>query len=66
MKIVFCKKLPDWIRSSEAAAYVPHYNTIYLTHIKYLAHELIHWLACKFNLPILHELLDGTGKNEPV
>jgi hypothetical protein len=66
MKIVFCKKMPDWIRSSEKAAYSPHYNTIYLTSIKHLPHEFIHWFAHKFRIPVLHEILDGTGKNKPV
>jgi hypothetical protein len=59
MKIAFCKKLPNWIRSSTVAAYCPHDNTIYLTHIKYFPHELIHWFACKFNIPQLHSLIDG-------
>jgi hypothetical protein len=67
MKIEFCKELPTWIRSGTKAVYSPHYNTIYLTHIKYLPHELIHWFACKFNIPRLHSLIDGKGSGtEPI
>ena len=45
MKVVFCKELPQWILSSDKAAYHPWSKTIYTTKVRYLPHELMHWLA---------------------
>ena len=57
MKIIFCKKLPQWIISSDTGAYFPKSKTMYvkkdkiLKMLKTLIHELKHYLIDKFNLP---------------
>jgi hypothetical protein len=43
-KIKKCDDLPQWIISSDRAAYHPHSRTIYLTSYRYLMHELGHWV----------------------
>lgn len=58
MKIKKVKEIPQWIISSDKAAYHPHTNTIYITKLRYLPHELIHWLACKLNCDYLHKIID--------
>ena len=49
MKIVIVQELPQWIISSDVAAYHPATRTIYCRKDKwwYIAHELGHWLGCK-------------------
>lgn len=62
LTIVFCKELPQWIISSNKAAYHPYSNTIYLTSLKYLLHELLHWFAFKFKINWIHKVIDkGTN-----
>lgn len=66
MKIKFHDSLPQWIISSDIAAYHPHSKTIHMVRglgwglIPTLAHELIHWLIHLIHLPVfLHYKLDG-------
>lgn len=48
-KIFFVAELPDWIMSSENAAYHPYTNQIWIRrdHWWLIVHELIHWVAHK-------------------
>jgi hypothetical protein len=57
-KIVKSKELPQWIISSDKAAYYPFSNTIYTTKLRYIPHELLHWFACKYNINFMHKLID--------
>lgn len=50
--------IPQWIISSDKAAYHPWSNTIYLTKWKYLFHELGHWFFYKIKFKYGHKLLD--------
>ena len=66
MKIEFHESLPQWITSSDIAAYHPASRTIFikrglgLNFIPTLIHELTHWLIHLFHLPeSLHNKLDG-------
>lgn len=64
-KIKVRKELPQWIISSDVAAYHPASNTIYIRRgagMRTLFHELGHWLACLYEIQALHDWLDG-GKN---
>ena len=69
MKIAFCGELPQWIISSDVAAYHPHSRTIYVRRglgsslPGVLAHELCHWAIHALGLPEhLHTKLDrGRG-----
>lgn len=66
MKIKFVKELPQWIISSDVAAYHPHSKTIWIRNnlgwatIGVLFHELQHWFIDKFrqNNEALHNKLD--------
>jgi hypothetical protein len=58
MKIVKVKELPQWIISSDKAAYHPYSKTIYLTAWKYLPHELIHYFADITKLKFIHKIID--------
>lgn len=71
-KIVFCKELPGWIRSSNIAAYHPATNIIYVTKtqtffkiIKSLFHELIHFIGHQLDGPShwVHKIIDGGSTN---
>jgi len=63
MKIIKVKTLPQWIISSDKAAYHPYTKTIYLTKWRYLPHELCHWLIDVLKLSkVLHKILDR-GRN---
>jgi len=66
LKIKFYNELPQWITSSDIAAYHPSSRTIYIKKRlgsklpKILIHELTHWLIDILRLPeILHNKLDG-------
>jgi hypothetical protein len=67
MKINFVSEIPQWIISSDIAAYHPHSRTIWIRNdlgwktIPTLCHELCHWFIDKFlgNNPNLHDKLDG-------
>jgi hypothetical protein len=56
------RSLPQWITSSDRAAYHPAGNTIYLRHdqgFRTLMHEYGHWFACKVGWGWLHTWLDS-------
>jgi hypothetical protein len=63
---VFCDELPQWITSSDIAAYHPWSKTIYIRKklgffktIKVFFHEIIHYLIHITHLPKkLHNILD--------
>ena len=66
MKIKFVNEIPQWIISSDIAAYHPASNTIWIRNnlgwktIPTLLHELTHWFIHKFlgNNEKLHNKLD--------
>lgn len=65
-KIKVYKELPQWIISSDRAAYNPGSNTIFIKRgegLLTLCHELGHWFACIYDLPELHRWLDGSEIN---
>jgi len=57
-KIEICAVLPQWIISSDKAAYHPWTRTIWLTSWKYLLHEFGHYLFNILGLPGGHKWLD--------
>lgn len=67
MKIKFVNEIPQWIISSDIAAYHPATKTIWIRNnlgwktIPTLIHELTHWFIHKFlgNSEKLHNKLDG-------
>lgn len=67
MKIKFVNEIPQWIISSDIAAYHPATKTIWIRNnlgwktIPALIHELTHWFIHKFlgNSEKLHNKLDG-------
>ena len=67
MKIKFVNEIPQWIISSDIAAYHPASKTIWIRNnlgwktIPTLLHELTHWFIHKFlgNSEKLHNKLDG-------
>ena len=64
-KVIRCKELPQWIISSDRAAFHPFSNTIYIREDlgwKTLLHEYCHWFAWRFKLNFIHGWLD---KNKP-
>jgi len=59
--VVRCDELPQWIISSDRAAYHPFANTIYIRNdlgMTTLVHEYCHWLFHKLGFPFGHKLLD--------
>jgi hypothetical protein len=66
MKIKFVNKIPQWIFSSDVAAYHPFTKTIYIRNnlgrrvIPVLLHELCHWFIHIFlgNNGKLHNIID--------
>ena len=67
MKIKFVREIPQWIISSDTAAYHPTSNTIYCIWWKpwFLCHELLHYLGHRLggNSHWLHCWLDGGESN---
>ena len=66
MRIQFHNNLPQWITSSDTAAYHPASRTIHVRRglgcglLRVLAHELGHWVIHALHLPeTLHRLLDS-------
>ena len=51
LRIVRCSELPQWIISSDRAAYHPFTRTIYITKWRYLPHELRHYFIHALGLP---------------
>lgn len=62
MKIIFCDEIPQWIISSDKAAYHPYSKTIYTTRWKYLPHELLHWFFDLVGFKVGHEIIDKRTK----
>jgi hypothetical protein len=70
MKIKFVKEIPQWITSSDIAAYHPWTKTIWIRNnlgwktIPILLHELSHWFIHKFlkNKEKLHNKIDEKYK----
>ena len=61
MKIKVVDELPQWIISSDKAAYTPHNKTIWLRRDckRYIFHELGHWLIDLFTKnPKIHKRYD--------
>lgn len=59
--VIVCKELPQWITSSDTAAFHPASNTIYIREdqgLRVLAHEYGHWLGCLLRLDWIHRWLD--------
>ena len=66
MRIQFHRTLPQWITSSDVAAYHPQSRTIHVRRglgmrfPRVLAHELSHWAIHALHLPeTLHHWLDS-------
>ena len=67
MKINFVNEIPQWIISSNVAAYHPESKTIWIRNdlgwktFPILIHELTHWFIHKYlgNSEKLHNKLDG-------
>jgi hypothetical protein len=67
-KVVVCREIPQWIISSDKAAYHPFSNTIYIRDdmpLRTWAHEYGHWIACCLHSRWLHRWLDGTQDGKP-
>jgi len=66
IRIKFVDELPQWITSSDVAAYHPHKETIWIKKglgfrvIHVFTHEFTHWIIHKFlgNRRKLHDLID--------
>ena len=58
MKIIYHKILPQWIISSDKAAYHPFTKTIHTTNFRYIPHELIHWVVDCLGISKLHIFID--------
>ena len=61
-KIQRFEELPQWITSSDRAAYHPASNTIYIRNdqgLMTLLHEYGHWLGCLLNCNRIHKWLDN-------
>jgi len=58
MKVHKVKEIPQWIISSNKAAYHPFSRTIWITRWKYLPHELLHYMADRLHLNWLHYFID--------
>ena len=62
--VIWHDKLPEWIASSEYAAYHPYGNAIHIRNdmgLRTLMHEYTHWLICSVfgeKMECLHKLLD--------
>jgi hypothetical protein len=66
MRVRFHRTLPQWITSSDIAAYHPASRTIHIRRglgwrlVPVLAHELTHWAIHALHLPeTLHHRLDS-------
>lgn len=62
VRIVDC--LPQWITSSDTAAYHPYTRTIWIARpmtVRKVVHELCHWLADILHIRVAHGLLDRTS-----
>ena len=63
-KILLVREIPDWIISSDTAAYQPYTTTIWLKRrnpfgmARNLFHELSHHLGCLLGWPSIHKWLD--------
>jgi hypothetical protein len=62
MKVKICNELPQWIISSDKAAYHPYTKTIYIKDgcMRYIFHELGNWLIDSFlmNKDKYHKMWD--------
>ena len=60
-KIIKCKSLPQWIISSDIAAYHKFSNTIYIRNdqnILVYLHEYLHWFFCLIKFDYGHKIID--------
>lgn len=67
LKIKIVNEIPQWIISTDKAAYHPYSNTIYLRKDRWwkdILHELAHWIAYKIGGRDcwIHNWLDNKGK----
>lgn len=62
-KIIRCEELPQWITSSDTAAFHPASNTIYIRidrgGLKSLLHEYCHWFFHLIHFDLGHKIIDG-------
>ena len=59
--VIRCKELPQWIISSDTAAYHSYSNTIYIREdrgLLSLVHEYLHWLFHLTHINLGHKIID--------
>lgn len=65
-KVIVCDELPQWITSSDKAAFHPFGNAIYIRSdqgLHELLHEYGHWAGCCLRMGWIHRWLDRSKAN---